>query len=70
MNEEMVRAMVREAVARRLGDSNQPVVQVPAELFAAHASHGRYPLTPSDGPCVIEPGVPCNHCGYCESHGH
>jgi hypothetical protein len=70
MNEEMVRAMVREAVARRLGEANQPVVHVPAELFAAHAIHGRYPLAPSDGSCVIEPGVPCNHCGYCESHGH
>ena len=20
--------------------------------------------------CVIEPAVPCNHCGYCKSHGH
>jgi threonine dehydrogenase-like Zn-dependent dehydrogenase len=20
--------------------------------------------------CVIEPGVTCNHCGYCKSHGH
>jgi hypothetical protein len=70
MNEEMVRAMVREAVARRLGEPGEPVVHVPAAFFAAHASHGRYPLPPSDGPCVIEPGVRCNHCGYCESHGH
>ncbi|MEO8077557.1 MAG: hypothetical protein ABI818_14600 [Acidobacteriota bacterium] len=70
MNEEMIRAMVREAVARRLAEPSEPVVHVPAAFFAAHASHGRYPLTPSDGPCVIEPGVPCNHCGYCESHGH
>jgi hypothetical protein len=22
------------------------------------------------GPCLIEPAVPCNHCGYCQSHGH
>ena len=22
-----------------------------------------------DGPCLIEPTVPCNHCGYCQSHG-
>jgi hypothetical protein len=69
MNEEVLRAMVREAVARRLGEPGEPIVQVPAALLA-HASHGRYPLAPSEGPCVIEPGVPCNHCGYCESHGH
>ena len=23
-----------------------------------------------DGPCVIEPAVACNHCGYCKSYGH
>jgi len=22
------------------------------------------------GPCVIEPTVRCNHCGYCRSYGH
>ena len=69
MNEETLRAMVREAVARRLG-SQEPVVQVPAALFNAHSSHARYPLPESGGPCLIEPGVQCNHCGYCESHGH
>ena len=23
-----------------------------------------------DGPCLIEPAVLCNHCGYCQSYGH
>jgi len=23
-----------------------------------------------DGPCLIEPAVMCNHCGYCKSYGH
>jgi threonine dehydrogenase-like Zn-dependent dehydrogenase len=23
-----------------------------------------------DDACVIEPGVACDHCGYCKSHGH
>jgi len=23
-----------------------------------------------DGPCLIEPAVTCNHCGYCKSYGH
>ena len=22
------------------------------------------------GSCVIEPSVPCTHCGYCRSYGH
>jgi hypothetical protein len=68
MNEEILRQMVREAVARRLG-KNEETVQVPAVLMQ-HSSHYRYALPPSGGPCVIEPNVQCNHCGYCESHGH
>jgi hypothetical protein len=35
-----------------------------------HASHFRYTLPESGGPCLIEPAVRCNHCGYCQSHGH
>jgi hypothetical protein len=71
MNEETLRAMIREAVARRLAQPPDPGVQpFAAALFDADPSHGRYPLPPSGGPCVIEPAVPCNHCGYCESHGH
>jgi hypothetical protein len=42
-----------------------------------HPSHARYAsLQRTDdadgnaGPCVIEPAVQCNHCGYCQSHGH
>jgi hypothetical protein len=68
MNEEYLRQMVREAVARRLTRS-EGTVDVPVELIR-HSSHFRYALPPSEGPCLIEPKVPCNHCGYCESHGH
>ena len=35
-----------------------------------HVSHHRYALPEAGGPCLIEPTVPCNHCGYCQSHGH
>ena len=24
----------------------------------------------TEGPCIIEPAVMCNHCGYCKSLGH
>ena len=68
MNEELLRQMVRDAVAKRLGRGDE-IVDVPVELIR-HSSHYRYALPPSGGPCVIEPGVQCNHCGYCESHGH
>ncbi len=70
MDEEALRAMVREAVARRL-QGGPPVVSVERPVnVAAHVSHIRYVLPKSDGPCLIEPAVQCNHCGYCESHGH
>lgn len=68
MNEETLRLMVKEAVARRLAPG-EATVQVPAVLVQ-HASHYRYALPASGGACVIEPNVRCNHCGYCESHGH
>ncbi len=55
MNEEALRQMVREAVARRLEGSGG-IVEVPAELIR-HSSHYRYALPPSGGPCLIEPKV-------------
>lgn len=69
MNEEVVRELVRQAVARRLGQPSEPTVHVPLALMD-HSSHRRYMLPESAGPCVIEPGVRCSHCGYCESHGY
>jgi hypothetical protein len=70
MNEDALRALIRESIARHLGEPQpQPVLPVPVS-FASHASHYRYSLPPSGGPCLIEPTVSCNHCGYCESHGH
>ena len=73
MNEDALRALVRETVARHLGpaEAAAAVTAPPQPLtFAAHPSFFRYSLQPSDGPCLIEPTVQCNHCGYCESHGH
>jgi hypothetical protein len=70
MNEETLRAMIREAVARRLGDSGRGTPAPQPLPFARHPSHFRYTLPESGGPCLIEPDVPCSHCGYCQSHGH
>jgi len=71
MNEDTLRALVRETLARL--ESGPPLSQPdPSRLlqFTSHPSHYQYTLPPSDGPCLIEPGVPCNHCGYCQSLGH
>ena len=71
MTEDALREMIRQAVARRLGA--EPDTDGGDRLPAAAApdmSHARYPLEGTDGTCLIEPAVACNHCGYCESHGH
>ena len=69
MDEQALRSMVREAVARHLVGPAAATAHPPL-TFLAHPSHHRYGLPESDGPCLIEPSVGCNHCGYCESHGH
>ena len=77
MTEQELRALVRQAIARA-GVGQVPVAHVdtltgrPAPP-SRHASHGMFALTDgadADGPCIIEPAVACNHCGYCKSMGH
>jgi hypothetical protein len=73
MNEDALRALIRQAVARQLpADAAAAPAPVPSDpvAFAAHASHFRYALPGSGEACLIEPAVTCNHCGYCQSHGH
>ena len=70
MNEDALRAMIREAIAKRGGTGEQEPPPSQRLALAAHASHFRYALPDSGGPCLIEPAVQCNHCGYCQSHGH
>ena len=74
MTEQELRQLVRGAIAR-VGAG--PVVS-PAALQAP-ARPGADPAfallalpagADSDGPCIIEPAVSCNHCGYCKSYGH
>lgn len=84
MKEEDLRALVRDAIARHLGPrpggdqggsaacgpASQPV---PVPLWRSHPSFGKFLVprgTDEDGPCLIEPAVPCNHCGFCQSYGH
>jgi hypothetical protein len=72
MNEQELRAMIRDSIARHVGASPQgrPAQETSS---AAHASFVRLPLVrggDDDGACLIEPAVRCNHCGYCQSYGH
>jgi hypothetical protein len=73
VNEDALRALVRETIAR-LGPSGEAAAAPdPGRLVdpASFASNFKYNLAPTaDGSCVIEPNVRCNHCGYCLSHGH
>jgi hypothetical protein len=82
VNENELRAIVRDAVARHLGpraagSAAEPEIRglvrdtrtIPPSVD--HPSHAIYVnVVNVDDSCVIEPGVRCNHCNYCKSHGH
>ena len=72
MNEDALRALIRDAIARAgsRGAGAQGSDAPQLLHMAQHPSSYQYALPPSDGPCIIEPGVACNHCGYCQTHGH
>ena len=75
MTDDELRRLVRDAIARHLG---QPVASpqaaaTPVPAWRAHPSFGKFLVTRGDdegGPCLIEPAVGCNHCGFCQSYGH
>lgn len=75
MTDDELRALVRDAIARHLGTAQPaaPAAAAPTPLWRSHPSFGKYIVprgTEQDGPCLIEPSVHCNHCGFCQSHGH
>jgi hypothetical protein len=82
MTEQELRALVREALSRHVGASSDSAGVIPNAVGAApsrvgaravHSSHGLFMIpdgSAADGPCIIEPAVSCNHCGYCKSYGH
>jgi hypothetical protein len=73
MNEQEVRALVREAIERHLGRPRVPFAPSPS-ASPAHPSHIQLNVLSGsdeeDGMCVIEPAVRCTHCGFCQSYGH
>jgi hypothetical protein len=70
MDDQELRALVRDVVAERLAlQARARAGLVPNH----HASHARLTMvapTEPGAPCVIEPAVRCNQCGYCLSLGH
>ena len=70
MTDQELRSLVRQVIDQHLPPAPAaPSASLP-QSPAAHASHLLLVVAESDGPCVIEPAVPCNHCGYCKSLGH
>lgn len=65
-----------------LGERGRDVARgdVREESVGVHQAGMRLPLLTSQtlyaglvnvgDACVIEPAVPCDHCGYCKSHGY
>ena len=73
MTEQELRALVREAIAKAGAGTGRPEDRrLRPESLTGHSSHALFTLPPGDpeGRCMIEPGVMCNHCGYCKSYGH
>lgn len=76
MTDDELRALVRDAIARHMGGAaaeSAPGTPAPLPLWRSHPSFGKFLLPRGDdegGPCLIEPTVHCNHCGFCQSYGH
>jgi hypothetical protein len=67
MTDDEIRAVVRQVLAARTAPPP------PAATAGPHASQIRLRMvvaTEPGSPCVIEPDVGCNQCGYCVSLGH
>jgi len=77
MNEDQLRALVRQVVAERLASASardaSHALAAPMLEPRSHASHGMLRMAPSvekGQPCIIEPHVSCALCGYCQTLGH
>lgn len=66
MTDDEIRKVVREVLAAR---GLRPAARPPLE-FAGGLRLTMVVPTPPGSPCVIEPAVGCNQCGYCVSLGH
>jgi hypothetical protein len=68
MTDDDIRTVIRDVLAAR-----GACAQLPQAAPRVHASQLRLVMvapTEPGSPCVIEPAVTCNQCGYCVSMGH
>jgi len=70
MTEQELRALIRDVISQRSGGGAPDPAAIPLPAPRQHASHALFVIPAQGEACVIEPGVPCNHCGYCKSYGH
>jgi len=76
VTEQELRALVRSVIAQNSGSIAPSLSSAPCPLPPApsslvqHASHALFVIPAQGDACIIEPGVACNHCGYCKSYGH
>jgi hypothetical protein len=79
MNDDELRALIRAAIQRHMGESpasqgirlKPDTTTIVAEMPVS-ISFGQYRLerAAGDTSCLIEPAVQCNHCGFCKCYGH
>ncbi|HUF48826.1 MAG TPA: hypothetical protein VMM93_13495 [Vicinamibacterales bacterium] len=79
LTEADLRNLIRDAVARHLGRTaasdetgaaDAGSVRPAAHEPGLHPSQAIYLTITNPGEaCIIEPGVGCNHCGYCKTYG-
>lgn len=78
MTDDEIRSLVRAAIQKHLG-TPAAAPPAPADVAAGFSrtvpvaiTFSRYalPRAADDTMCIVEPAVTCNHCGYCQCHGH
>ena len=69
MTEHELRLLVREAIAKQGGRTHFPTMRDP-KMSVDPVSFGQFDVPSGSDACIIEPSVPCTHCGYCKSYGH
>jgi hypothetical protein len=69
MTEHELRLLVREAIARQGSGAHFRPVADP-NTTPDPLSFGQFNVPSGSDACIIEPAVPCTHCGYCKSYGH
>ena len=77
MTDDELRQLIRAAIQRHTGAEPAGAVRQTPDAPSVVAlpvtiSFGQYHLerAAGDTSCLIEPAVPCDHCGFCKCHGH